>query len=81
MLWAPKYSPMTVLHALLLWSMGYQEAENGPVMCNAMYMYHFCYDCEGVPLPPLEFWVASASVLWWEVVLLGSWKWPHDKLQ
>ena len=54
MLWAPKYSPMTVLHALLLWSMGCQEAENGPMMCNAMYMYHFCYDCEGVPLPPVD---------------------------
>ena len=24
------------------------------MMCNAMYMYHFCYDCEGVPLLPLD---------------------------
>ena len=21
---------------------------------DCMYMYHFCYDCEGVPLPPLD---------------------------
>ena len=54
MLWAPKYSPMTVLHALLLWSMGCQEAENGPTMCNAMYIYYFCNDREGLPLPPLD---------------------------
>ena len=53
MLWAPKYNPMTVLHAVLLWSMGYQEAENGPVMCNAITCIIFVMT-EGVPLPPLD---------------------------